>query len=117
MKKFQLIVLVLIGFFLTPSVTFACGKTSNKSSCKTEMNSGNCKMKCCQKKSKDKPCEGKCGKSSCQIQTVSFGAVIPMLSEIKNNYFLVLSSKQAFYNAETNISSGFFYIWSPPNIG
>jgi hypothetical protein len=117
MKKIHYIILVLIGFFLMPSSTLACGKTSNKSCCKTEMNSDTCKMKCCQKKSKDKPCDGKCGKSSCQIQIISFGAVIATFSEIKNNYFLVLTSKQVFYNAETNISSGFFYIWSPPNIG
>lgn len=117
MKNLIYILLVLIGFFLTPSVTFACGKTSTNSSCKTEMNSDTCKMKCCKKKSKDKPCDGKCGKSSCQIQTVSFGAIIPKLSEIKNNHLLVLTSKQVFYSVETNISSGFFYIWSPPNIG
>ncbi len=120
MKKFHFIVIVLIGFFLMPKSTFACGMTSKKASCKTEMNLGNCKMKCCQKKSKDKSdkgCEGKCGKSTCQIQTVSFGAILPTLSEIKTNYFLVLTSKQVFYNNETNISSGFYFIWSPPNIG
>ena len=101
-------------------MTFACGNTSNKSCAKTEMASGNCKMKCCQKKSKsksDKGCDGKCGKSTCQIQTVSFGAILPLLSEIKNNNFLVSDPKQAFYNQETNISNGFYFIWSPPNIG
>jgi hypothetical protein len=120
MKKIHFIVIVLIGFFLMPNPTFACGMTSKKASCKTEMNSENCKMKCCQKKSKDKSntgCEGKCGKSTCQIQTVSFGAILATFLEIKTNYFLVSTLKQAFYNNETNISDGFYFIWSPPNIG
>jgi hypothetical protein len=120
MKKSYFIVLVLIGIFLTPVTTFACGTTSKKSCCKTEMNTNNCKMKCCQKKSEDKPskgCEGKCGKSTCQIQTVSFGAILPIFLEIKTNYFFVSTSKQVFYNNETNISDGFYFIWSPPNIG
>ena len=120
MKKIYIIILVLIGFILSPTSTFACGTTSKKASCKSEMNAENCKMKCCQKKSKDKSsksCEGKCGKSICQIQTVSFGAILPTFLEIKNNYFLVSTSKQIFYNNKTNISSGFYFIWSPPNIG
>jgi hypothetical protein len=120
MKKIHFIVIVLIGFFLIPNSTFACGMTSKKASCKTEMNSENCKMKCCQKKSKNKSekgCEGKCGKSTCQIQTVSFGAILPNLSETNINYFLISTLKQVFYNHETNISAGFYFIWSPPNIG
>ena len=120
MKKIHFILLVLIGFSIMPNATFACGMTSKRASCKTEINSGNCKMKCCQKNSKnksDKSCEGKCGKSTCQIQTVSFGAVLPTFLEINNNNFLVSTSKQIFYNYETNISDGFYFIWSPPNIG
>lgn len=120
MKKIRVIVLVLFGLFLMPNSTLACGMTSKKSSCKTEMNSDNCKMKCCQKKSKDrssKGCDGKCGKSTCQVQTVSFGAIVPQFSEIKLNNIFVFTSKQVFYNNKTNISSGFYFIWSPPNIG
>ncbi len=120
MKNFYIIILVLIGFFWMPSSIFACGMTSKKASCKSEMSAGNCKMKCCQKKSKDKSdkgCEGKCGKSTCQIQTVSFSAILYAFTEIKNNHFLVSTSKQVFYNNETNPSDGFYFIWSPPNIG
>ncbi len=120
MKKNYFIVLVLIGFFMMPNTTFACIMTSKKSSCKTEMKSGACKMKCCQKKSKDKSskgCDGKCNKSTCQVQTVSFGAILPNSTDFKINNELASTSKQVFYNKETNISKGFFFIWSPPNIG
>ena len=120
MKKSSFITLILIGFFMMPITTFACGETSKKSCCKTEMNSGNCKMKCCQKKSKDKTdkgCEGKCGKSTCQVQTISVGAIFPLLVEIKYNNFLASTPKQVFYNHEANTSNGFCFIWSPPNIG
>ena len=77
-------------------------------------------MKCCQKNSTEKSnngCEGKCGKSSCQVQTIAFGAILPATIVLNINYSLVLSSKQAFYSNKTNTSSGFYFIWSPPNIG
>lgn len=120
MKNFYLVALIVFGFFLMPNAAFACGNSSKKSCCKTEMNSGNCKMKCCNKKQKDKSdtgCDGKCGKNTCQIQTVSFGAILQPFIEIKSKFFLVSNSKQAFYSKETYLSSGFYFIWSPPNIG
>ncbi len=120
MKKVYFILIILLGFLLMPNLSFACNETPKKSSCKTEVKSGNCKVKCCQKKSKnksDKCCGGKCGKTTCQIQTVSFVAVFPNLSEIKNKNFLISTSKPIFYDHETNIADGFYSIWSPPNIG
>lgn len=120
MKAKFYILLVLIGFLLMPINAFACGNKSQKSCCPTELKSAKCKMACCQKKSKDKSskgCEGKCNKSTCQIQTVTFGAIMPELTDITSNNFLVLTSKQAFYNSKTDIKSGFYFIWSPPNIG
>ncbi len=120
MKKSYIIILVLIGFVVMPNATFGCEMSSKKTSCNTEKEFDNCKMKCCQKKSKDKSdkgCDGKCGKSTCQIQSISFGAILPNLTDFKINNMLVFTSKQVFYKSETNISSGFFFIWSPPNIG
>ena len=112
--------MVLIVFLMMTNATFACGKTANKTSCVSKSTVSCCKMKCCQKKSKtnsDKGCEGKCGKSNCQIQTISLVTILPELINIQTNYFLVLTSKQAFYTSNQNLDSGFYFIWSPPNIG
>ena len=112
--------MVLIGFLMMTNATFACGKTANKTSCTSKTNVSCCKMKCCQKKSKtssDKGCEGKCGKSNCQIQTISLVTILPELVNFQVNYFLVLTSIQAFYTSNQNPDSGFYSIWSPPNIG
>ncbi|MBC7642924.1 MAG: hypothetical protein H7174_11395 [Flavobacterium sp.] len=120
MRNIHILFLVLISIILIPNSSMACGMKNNKSTCKTEMSSGNCKMKCCEKKSKDKSekgCEGKCGKSTCQIQSISYGATLPNFTEIKNNYYFVLTSRHSFFNQETAISDGFYFIWSPPNIG
>ena len=119
MKKIHIILLVLIGFLIMPISTVACGTISKKSCCQSEIKNSGCKMKCCQKKSKNKSnkgCEGKCGKSTCQVQTVSFIATLPNFSEIKNNYYFFSTSRQCFFNQETNISDGYYFIWSPPNI-
>ena len=120
MRNFCILFLILTGIIFMPGTAVACGMKNNKSTCKTELSSGNCKMKCCEKKSNDrteKGCEGKCGKSTCQIQSISFGAILPNYTDIKNNYYLVSTSRQAYFNQETTISDGFYFIWSPPNIG
>ena len=112
--------MVLIGFLMITNFTFACGKIASKTSCSIKSTVSCCKMKCCQKKSKtnsDKRCEGKCGKSNCQIQTISLVTILPEQTTLTINHFLVLTLKQVFYTSNQNPDSGFYSIWSPPNIG
>lgn len=119
MKKIHLILLFLLAIFLMPAKLLACGKDSKKSCCKTENVNTSCKMKCCQKKSdkkSDDGCDGKCGKNTCQIQSFSFGAILPIVSELHLKTLVVSTLKQSFFSNETDISSGFVFIWSPPNI-
>jgi hypothetical protein len=119
MKNFYLILIVTVCFFLTPTLTFACGNNLEKSCCKTEKNTSACKMKCCQKteNQKEKPCGGKCGHSNCTTTTsVNFSLISNFEIEFLNNNFDFSSEKQKFHQPETPISSGFTSIWLPPVI-
>lgn len=111
----------MLGFFLTPMLTFACGKSHTKTekSCCDKKTSQTDKKDCCKNKSshneKDNDdCGGKCGNSSCHCPTISFGFV-PTLSEHKYNV-LVVSKRQFFLYTNTYLSSGFHFIWQPPKI-
>lgn len=115
--KFYIFLIVIFGFLMMPTDTFACGTKSEKSCCKKEITKSSCKKECCQKKSKDKGCEGKCGKSTCSVKTISFGIVIPLFDEITNNTIVVALQKSNFFDMKTNVSSGFYNIWLPPVIG
>lgn len=109
----------MLGFFLPTSV-YACGTETEKSCCKGEASSKTEKKDCCNgKHSKDNNngCSGKCGHSNCTTST-SINLSIISLNEIlfKNNNFDFSTEKQKFYHSETLISSGFYSIWTPPNI-
>jgi hypothetical protein len=102
MNKYHIFVIVLFGFLLMPSKTFACGNSSGKNSCKKEVSSKTDKGNCCKgdDNSKDKKpsgCGGKCGHSNCTTSTFS-------------------TEKPRFYHSETFISSGFTSVWLPPKI-
>ena len=120
MKKTHLILLFLLAIFVMPAKLLACGTDVKKSCCKTENINTSCKMTCCQKKSdkkSDTGCDGKCGKNTCQVQSFSFGAILPVFLELHLKSFSVSDLKQVFFSNKTNISAGFVFIWSPPNIG
>ena len=54
MKKFHILLIVVLGFFLMPMVTFACGNNSEKQSCKKEISSKTEKKDCCDKNDNSK---------------------------------------------------------------
>lgn len=111
--KFYIFMIVVFGFLIMPNANFACGTKSEKSCCSKEQSN---KGGCCKKKSKDKTCNGKCGKSTCTVQTISFGAVLPKFEDLNNNNFVLSLDKKQFFDKKTNISSGFYNIWLPPVI-
>ncbi|WP_406843460.1 hypothetical protein [Flavobacterium soyae] len=122
MKRFYIILIVLFGLFLMPTVTFACEKIVVNHSC-TKETSKTQKDDCCCKAnhSKDKNhdgCGGKCGHSMCGCGSVCNGG-ISFLNELqfKSNSFNFYSEKQKFYSSETFISSGFHSLWLIPKIG
>lgn len=120
MNKFHILVIVLFGFLLIPSNSFACGSHSEKNSCNKETSSNSEKMDCCKKDSHSKNknsegCNGKCGHSNCVTASVHFSMTF---FEIKfnNNNFAFSEKKQNYFNSETNLSSGFHSIWLIPKI-
>lgn len=113
---------MLLGFFLMPGSTYACGSGSAKHSCKMEMSS-NAKMKdCCSKKSnskesKDKGCTGKCGHSMCSVSSVNIGIAATIQYEILNATFVFLEKKQNFSDSVSFPSDGYTSLWLIPKIG
>lgn len=120
MNKFHIILLVILGLFLEPTVTFACGSHSGKDSCNKETAANSEKMDCCQKNSHSKNkkhdgCNGKCGHSNCVTTPTQFSAVFFEL-KFNNNNFEFSEKKQNYFNSETNLSGGFYSLWLIPKI-
>ena len=121
-KQIYILLIALLGFFLTPTLTYACSKshTQTEKSCCDKKTSQTDKNNCCKNKSshnqKDNDgCGGKCGHSSCHCPTVSF-SFIPSTPELKYN-LLVVAQKQFFFYSDPYFSSGYHSIWQPPKIG
>ena len=111
-----LIIMLTLGFFLMPTLTYACGTKTEKSCCKKEIAE---KKACCkdkQSKGQDKECGGKCGHSNCTTSTLQWSLVALYEIEFKTNLFDFATRKQKCYHNETNISSGFYFVWLPPKI-
>lgn len=121
MKKFHLLAILIFGFYLMPSVSFACGcHHSGKNSCNKETTTNTYKMDCCKndKHSKNKNqdgCNGKCGHSNCVTTSSQFNLVTFEI-KFKNNNFYLLEKKHNFFISKTNLSSGFSSIWLIPKI-
>lgn len=123
MKKFhKFILIVTLGFFLIPSVTFACEMKSNKSCCNKEMSSKDNSKDCCKKnkdsksKNHDGNCNGKCGHNNCTTSSVHFNLAFFEI-KIKNTNFDFSEIEQNYIHSETTISSGFTSLWLIPKIG
>ena len=113
-------IILMIGFFLSPSFTYACGTKTEKICCKKETSLKDNEKDCCKKSEQSNKnqegCSGKCGHSNCTTSTVSFSLISLFEIEFKSNYFVFNTRKQKFYYNEANISSGFYSVWSPPKI-
>lgn len=120
-KQIYILLIALLGFFLTPTLTYACGKSHTKTekSCCDKKTSQTDKKDCCKNKSshnqKDNDnCGGKCGNSSCHCPTAPLAIVLPFVTEMK--YYNIFLEKVTIAYTEIYISSGFHSIWLPPKI-
>ena len=94
----------MLGFFLTPTLTYACGKSAEK----TE--------KSCCKNETSKSDKKDCYKNpSCHCPTAPLTIALPFVTEMK--YHNIFLEKVTIAYTETYISSGFRSIWLPPKIG
>lgn len=125
-KKAHILFLFLtLGFFLMPSVTYACGKSSEKTSCEkkvisTKADSDSCQKECCKKDSssnKDQHgCNGKCDHSGCTTSGLQFSVISEIEFDFNTNTFNFPLEKPVSYYTETPLSDGFTSIWQPPKI-
>ncbi|WP_414000112.1 hypothetical protein ACMDB5_06030 [Flavobacterium sp. W1B] len=118
-KKFYILLLVMFGFVMMPSIAFACGTKTEKSCCKKESSSQTKKADCCKKNKKSNEgshsgCDGACKNISCSpVVHLS----LPTLFYAESNQPFVFSQKkQNYYYSEIFISSDFRAIWLPPKI-
>ena len=120
-KRLHILILILtLGYFLLPTLSYACSTKTEKSCCNTETTYKIEKKDCCNDKNskdKDNGCEGKCGHPNCTSSTsINFSLISTF--DIDFNFFNLnfSSEKQKFYNSKTFISSGFFSVWLIPKI-
>ena len=127
-SKIYILILVTIGFFMIPSNSFACSsgcgtkKTEPKESCNSDKHSKHqaAENGCCSNENQSKRsngCGGKCKHNSCHCTAPVLSLILPSFSELTINHFDFSHKKMSFTFKESNISSGFYYIWTPPNIG
>lgn len=122
-KKIHIVLIIaVIGFFLTPALTHACEMKPEKACCNKEISSKGAKKDCCQKandsknKGQEGSCNGKCGDSNCTISSVQFSLAFFEI-KFKNNNFAFSEKEQNYNHSETDPSSGFHSIWLIPKIG
>lgn len=119
--RLNIIVIILtLGYFLSPTVSYACGTKTEKTCCKKATNSKSEKKECCNGKhsnNKNNGCGGRCGHSNCTSSTSSNFSIIA-LNEInfKNNSFNFSNEKQNYFYSEIFLSSGFYSLWLIPKI-
>jgi hypothetical protein len=115
------VLIVVLSFFLMPSISFACEMKSEQSCCNKEMSSNSEKMDCCKKdqqskEKEDKDSKGKSKHSSCSCFVFQISVVIPFETELKFLCVDFLDKEDKFNQTETSISSGFSSIWLIPKI-
>lgn len=121
--------MLLLGAFMFPEAILACEKMSEKSAeafeidnAKDSEKSTSCERYCCKKADDSEKaaaqkhdCDGSC-QGNCHRVITHFNFALPTsiddLSSIVNVFF----SKDNFYSSKTQTTSGFYFIWIPPNI-
>ncbi|MFT5254637.1 MAG: hypothetical protein ACI87N_003714 [Flavobacteriales bacterium] len=122
MKKIHVLLIVLLGVFLMPTSTFACGDHSGKNSCSKEMSSKAGMKDCCSKDSNSKSkkhngCNGKCGHAMCSAPSLHIGIVHSNPIENDDDVFNFSTKKPKFYQSVSFTSAGYSSIWLIPKIG
>ncbi|WP_264530176.1 hypothetical protein [Flavobacterium sp. N502540] len=121
MKRFHLILIILLGIFLIPTTTVACEKPVEKPAVKEKISKTEKEDDCCKiSDSNDKnPTNnsGKCKRSACGCASSCNGGIIALNEHFSQNILWGASTKkQKFHNLECPISSGFQSLWLIPKI-
>ena len=122
MKKFHILLLVIFGFILTPTITYACGIKSEKKCCKKESPAKTDKKKCCSKTedtdTDEKGCGGSCGDPSCNcpISIVYSLFTFNTIADIQQYIFISISDRSRFNYTEIFVKSVYDALRLPPKI-
>ena len=125
MKKYHIILVVLLSIFFMPDAAMACGNSKAKHTCEKEVSPTKTeKNSCCgnddSKSKEDKGCNGDCGHSKCGCSSICASSSILFLPEIifKINFIQYsLIERVEFSYTTPSISDGFRSIWLIPKIG
>ena len=123
-KHISFVILLCLGFFLMPSISYACAKKTTKTeqkSCSKDQSAkaehkSSCKDKSCKKCKDGHDCDGNCKHSSCGCSTSSSSLSIPIPTDLKVTTPFVETKKQKFGFKQAYCSSGYSSIWQPPKI-
>jgi hypothetical protein len=123
MKKYHIILVVILSIFFMPNTAMACGGNS-KHTCEKEVSSTKTEKKsCCSNDGSegkdDKGCKGDCGYSKCGCSSTCPSSSISFLPEIifKINFIRYSSIEKVKFSYTTpSISDGFHSIWLIPKI-
>lgn len=120
-RFFYIALLTLIGFFLTPTDTYACGSKSEniENTCTKQSNTETEKKDCCDTEKGQcgkhgKDCGGKCKNPSCHCPTAPLAFALTLDAGMKNH--IIVLENLTFGYTQSYISSGFHSIWQPPKI-
>ena len=119
-RQIYILLIVMLGFFWTPTLAYACGKTAEKTekSCCDKLTSQPKDKDCCKSHSKkdknDDDCDGKCKNPACHCPTAPFAFALTLDAGMKNH--ILVPEKLTIGYTHSYISSGFHSIWLPPKI-
>lgn len=123
-KFLILLIIFTLGFFSRATLSYACAPKSAiaaKSCCKKNNSSKKDKKDCCKNhKSKNQKsgdgCEQKCNQKSCCCPSPQFSHALSFSTEIETKTCFVESNKPKWYHKDNYLSSGYYSVWTPPNI-
>ena len=126
LQKFHiLLIITFLGCLTTPMKSYACGtksKNAEKSCCLKDMPEKSNKKDCCNNRKvtqqkEDNSCGGNCDNSKCSCPSTLTSLVLSNFLVRVDLYTFLMRNKVNSLYKETYHSSGFNYIWTPPNIG
>lgn len=123
-KHISVVILLCMGFFLVPSISYGCAKklakTVQNSNSKDQFYKAEikdcCKTKSCKRDKDHNDCSGKCKHNSCRCSTSSSSSSLPIPIYIRNENHFFEIKQQKFDFKQAYHSSGFSSIWQPPKI-
>jgi len=116
------IFIFIFSLVVLASTSLACGSSHAKKSCREKVSTSTSETTNCCKKGIDHSgtfgdCGGKCGDQACNCPSFHFYVIVTPFKEKVNNTFYFSIERHYFSQIKTSLSSGFYSIWSPPNIG